>query len=73
MQYSSPRFNTPPVNIMTDRRISMTEKKETKTPKRRTQVKELPKNEKELSKAEQKKVKGGGGLMGLLNGTYKPQ
>lgn len=50
----------------------MAEKKE-KTNKRRTQVKELPKNEKELSKAEQKRVKGGGGLMGLLNGTYKPQ
>jgi hypothetical protein len=40
---------------------------------RRTQVKELPKSKKELSKDEQKKVKGGGGLMGLLNGSAKPQ
>ena len=47
--------------------------KETTKSNRRTQVKELPKEEKELSKEEQKKVKGGGGLMGLLNGTYKPQ
>ena len=47
----------------------MAEKKETKTNKRRTQVKDLPKDQKELSADEQKKVKGGGGLMGLLNGT----
>lgn len=51
----------------------MADKKENKTPPPRTQVKDLPKSKKELSKAEQKQVKGGGGLMGLLNGTYKPQ
>ena len=50
----------------------MAEKKEKKV-NRRTQVKDLQKSKKELSKAEQKKVKAGGGLMGLLNGTYKPQ
>lgn len=47
--------------------------KDSSQPARRTQAKELPKSKKELSKAEQKQVKGGGGLMGLLNGTYKPQ
>lgn len=51
----------------------MAKKTKEKTPPRRTQVKELPKEEKQLSKEEQKKIKGGGGLMGLLNGTYKPQ
>ncbi|HEV2763528.1 MAG TPA: hypothetical protein VGV38_11170 [Pyrinomonadaceae bacterium] len=50
----------------------MTEKKQDRTPKRRTAVRELPKEKKELSKDEQKQVKGGGGLMGLLNGTVKP-
>ena len=47
-------------------------KKKTAKPKPRTQVKELPKEEKQLSKDEQKQVKGGGGLMALLNGSYKP-
>ena len=44
----------------------MTQKK---SPKRRTQVKDLPRKKKELSKEEQKRVKGGGGLMALLNGS----
>lgn len=47
----------------------MAKKQQTDKPRRRTQVKDLPKDQKELSADEQKKVKGGGGLMGLLNGT----
>ena len=47
--------------------------KETKKQTSRTQVKALPKEEKELSTNEQKKVKGGGGMLGLLSGSRKPQ
>jgi len=49
--------------------------KNTKVEKReteRTELKELPKSEKKLSKDELRHVKGGGGMMSLMNTSLKP-
>ena len=56
-----------------ERRIQMA--KNTKVEKReteRTELKELPKSEKKLSKDELRHVKGGGGMMSLMNTSLKP-